>query len=65
MKPLIPDLNEIVERLSALYSSEESERWLGSKHPLLKGERAIDLIKAGRGAEVITVIDSLDAAAYT
>ena len=39
--------------------------WLYSKHRLLNGERAIDLIHAGRADEVLTVIESLDEASYT
>ena len=35
------------------------------KHRLLNGERAIDLIHAGRADEVLTVIESLDEGTYT
>jgi hypothetical protein len=39
--------------------------WLYSKHPLLNGERAIDLIHVGRTDEVLAAIESLDQSRYT
>ena len=62
---LISDLRYVVDRLAELYDPEETRVWLYSKHRLLNGERAIDLIHAGRADEVLTVIESLDEASYT
>jgi transcriptional regulator with XRE-family HTH domain len=62
---LISDLRYVVERLSEFYSPEETRLWLYSKHRLLNGERAIDLIHDGRADEILAVIESLDAGAYT
>ncbi len=62
---LISDLRYVVDRLAELYDPEETRIWLYSKHRLLGGERAIDLIHAGRSDEVLTVIESLDEGSYT
>ena len=62
---LISDLRYVVDRLAELYDPEETRVWLYSKHRLLNGERAIDLIHAGRADEVLTVIESLNEASYT
>lgn len=62
---LISDLRYVVDRLAELYDPEETRVWLYSKHRLLAGERAIDLIHAGRADEVLTVIESLDEGSYT
>ncbi len=62
---LISDLRYLVDRLAELYDPEETRVWLYSKHRLLEGERAIDLIHAGRAGEVLTVIESLDEGSYT
>ena len=62
---LISDLRYVVDRLAEFYDPEETRIWLYSKHRLLNGERAIDLIYAGRADEVLTVIESLDEASYT
>jgi transcriptional regulator with XRE-family HTH domain len=62
---LISDLRYVVDRLGEFYSPEETRLWLYSKHRLLNGERAIDLIHAGRTDEVLTVIESLDQGTYT
>jgi len=62
---LISDLRYVVDRLAELYTPDETRIWLYSKHPLLKGERAIDLIYEGRTAEVLSVIESLDESTYT
>jgi hypothetical protein len=37
---------------------------LYSRHPQLAGERAVDVIAAGRAEEVLTVIERLDSAAF-
>lgn len=62
---LISDLRYVVDRLAEFYDPEETRVWLYSKHRLLNGERAIDLIHAGRADEVLAVIESLDEGSYT
>ncbi|QKS00785.1 hypothetical protein F9288_15010 [Sphingomonas sp. CL5.1] len=62
---LISDLRYVVDRLAELYDPEETRVWLYSKHRLLNGERAIDLIHSGRADEVLTVIESLNEGSYT
>ena len=61
---VIADLRYVVERLSDFYSPQETRLWLHTSHPLLQGERAVDLIYAGRCEQVLEVIDRLDAGAY-
>ena len=62
---VIAELRYIVDRLSDFYTPDETRLWLHAKHPMLDGERAIDLINEGRTEAVLAVIDSLDAGAYT
>ena len=62
---LISDLRYVVDRLAEFYSPDETRIWLYAKHPLLHGERAIDLIHAGRSDEVLRVIEGLDESTYT
>jgi transcriptional regulator with XRE-family HTH domain len=62
---LISDLRYVVDRLAELYDPEETRIWLYSKHRLLNGQRAIDLIHAGRADEVLAVIESLDNGSFT
>lgn len=62
---LISDLRYVVDRLAELYDPEETRIWLYSKHRLLEGERAIDLIHSGRTDEVLAVIESLVEGSYT
>ncbi len=62
---LISDLRYVVDRLAELYDPEETRVWLYSKHRLLNGERAIDLINSGRADEVLVVIESLNEGSYT
>ena len=64
MENLIADLRYVVDRLSDFYTPDETRLWLHSRHPLLKNERAIDLIFADRTEEVLAVIERLDASAY-
>lgn len=61
---VIADLRYVVDRLSDFYTADETRLWLHSRHPLLNGERAIDLINADRTEEVLAVIERLDAGAY-
>lgn len=61
---IIAELRYVVDRLSDLYTSDEIRLWLHSRHPLLNGERAIDLINNGRTEEVLAVIERLEAGAF-
>lgn len=61
---VIAELRYVVERLSDFYTPEETRLWLHARHPLLGGERAIDLINQGRTEEVLAVIERLDSGAY-
>ncbi len=65
MQLFISDLRYVVDRLADFYSPSETRLWLYSKHRLLNGERSIDLLHQGRADEVLAVIESLDAGAYT
>jgi transcriptional regulator with XRE-family HTH domain len=62
---LISDLRYVVDRLAEFYTPDETRIWLYSKHPLLNGERAIDLIHEGHTAEILSVIEGLDESTYT
>ena len=62
---IISDLRYVVDRLSEFYTPEETRVWLYSKHRLLGGERAIDLIHDGRTDKVLEVIESLEQGSYT
>lgn len=62
---VIAELRYVVDRLGDFYTPDETRLWLHARHPMLAGERAIDLINAGRTQEVLAVIESLDAGAYT
>ena len=61
---VIADLRYVVDRLSDFYTADETRLWLHSRHPLLRNERAIDLINADRTEEVLAVIERLDAGAF-
>lgn len=61
---LLAQLHYIVNRLDAYYSPEEVRLWLYTPHPQLEGRRAIDAIVDDRAAEVIAILDRLDAEAY-
>ena len=62
---VMAELRYVVDRLADLYTPDETRIWLHAKHPLLNGERAIDLINSGRTEDVLAVIEALDAGAYT
>jgi transcriptional regulator with XRE-family HTH domain len=62
---VIAELRYVVDRLSDFYAADETRLWLHSKHPMLNGERAIDLINEGRTEAVLAVIETLEAGAYT
>jgi hypothetical protein len=54
------DLRHVLARLAKLYSPDETNIWLTSRHQLLNGERPLDVIRAGRAAEVLRIIEELD-----
>lgn len=62
---VISDLKYVVDRLAEFYSPDETRIWLYAKHPLLGGDRAIDLIYAGEADRVLDVIESLSDGTYT
>jgi hypothetical protein len=62
---VISDLRYVVDRLAEFYTPDETRLWLYSKHRLLNGERAIDLINQGDADKILAVIESLDEASYT
>ena len=62
---VIAQLRYVVDRLRDFYSPDETRLWLHTGHPMLQGERAIDLINAGHTEKVLAVIESLDSGAYT
>jgi transcriptional regulator with XRE-family HTH domain len=62
---IISDLRYIVDRLSEFYAPEETRLWLYSKHRLLEGQRAIDLINRNQADRVLAVIESLDEGTFT
>lgn len=62
---VISDLRYVVDRLADFYSPDETRIWLYSKHRLLNGYRAIDLIHEGKTDEVLAVIESLDEGTFT
>ena len=61
---VLSDLHYVVGRLAEFYAPDEIRMWLYARHPQLGGERAIDVIVAGRSEEVLAVLDRLDAGAY-
>jgi len=61
---VIAELRYVVDRLSEFYSSEETRLWLHTAHPMLQGERAIDLINQGKLEQVLGVIETLESGAY-
>jgi len=62
---VIADLCYVVDRLADFYMPEETRLWLHAEHPMLGGDRAIDLINAGRTEPVLAIIEGLDSGAYT
>ena len=61
---LLARLHYVVSRLNDYHKSDDVRIWLYSGHPQLDGRRAIDLIVGNRTAEVIAMLDRLDAEAY-
>lgn len=70
MRTMVSAMNEpsvedrIRGRLADWYSPDEVEAWLNTPQVQLDGATAIDLISAGRGAEVDRVLDRMDGDAY-
>lgn len=62
---VIAELRYVVDRLSDFYTPEETRLWLHTAHPMLAGQRAIDLINSGRTEDVLAVIENLDTGAFT
>lgn len=62
---VMAELRYVVDRLADFYTPDETRLWLHTKHQMLNGERAIDLINEGRTEAVLAVIEALDAGAYT
>jgi transcriptional regulator with XRE-family HTH domain len=59
---VISDLRYVVDRLSEFYSPDETRLWLYSKHRLLNGERAINLINQGKADKILAAVASIDEA---
>lgn len=62
---VISDLRYVVDRLSEFFTPEETRLWLYSKHRLLDGQRAIDLINQNQADQVLAIIESLDEGTFT
>lgn len=62
---VIAELRYVVDRLSDFYTPDETRLWLHTSHQMLGGERAIDLINAGRTEEVLAVIENVETGVYT
>ena len=61
---VLSDLHYVVGRLSEYYEPHEIRVWLYAPHPQLDGKRAIDLINENSSADVLKILDRLDAEAY-
>ncbi|MBW8640750.1 DUF2384 domain-containing protein [Hoeflea sp. WL0058] len=61
---VLSDLVYVVKRLGDYYTNDEIRMWLYAPHPQLQGQRAIDLIHAGRVEEIFRVLDRLDSDGY-
>ncbi len=61
---VLSDLHYVVNRLRDYYSRDEIRVWLFARHPQLDGERAIDLINAGKSEIVLDILERLDAGAF-
>jgi transcriptional regulator with XRE-family HTH domain len=57
---VISDLRYIVDRLAEFYTPDETRLWLYSKHHLLNGERAVDLINQRNADKVLAAVESID-----
>jgi hypothetical protein len=61
---MIDGLDDVVDRLSSIYTPAEVQLWLNTNNALLEGERPIDLIREGRYVQVMVAIERLDAGAF-
>ena len=61
---VLSDLRYVVDKLDEFYTPDEIRVWLNSRNELLKGQRAIDLIHAGRTETVLEAIERLGDMAY-
>lgn len=57
-------IDRIHRRLFGYYDAPEANQWMESPHPMLNGEKPIDLINSGRALEVDRILDQLDAGVY-
>ena len=62
---VIADLRYVVDRLGEFYTPDETRLWLHARHPMLEGERAVDLINAARTDPVLAIIEGLDSGTHT
>lgn len=62
---VISDLKYVVDRLAEFYTPDQTRIWLYARHPLLEGQRAIDVIHGGEADKVLGVIESLEDGTYT
>jgi len=58
------DLAFLAEELSELYSPEEAHVWLFSRHRLLGGKAAVEVIASGDVDPVLALIAQLKDGAY-
>ena len=61
---MLAQLHYIVSRLDDYYTPSEVRLWLYAPHPQLEGRPAIDSIVNGQAADVIAILDRLDAEVY-
>jgi len=61
---LLAQLQYVVRRLDDYYTPNEVRLWLYAPHPQLEGKRAVDFIVNDRAADVIAILDRLDAETY-
>jgi transcriptional regulator with XRE-family HTH domain len=61
----IAQLGYLVDRLSEFYTADETRLWLHTPHEMLGGKRAIDVLNDGEMEDVLAVIESMDAGAFT
>ena len=54
-----------MDRLSEFYTADETRLWLHTPHEMLGGKRAIDVLNDGEMEDVLAVIESMDAGAFT
>lgn len=61
---ILSDLRYVVDSLAEFYSPDEIRVWLYSRNKLLNGERAMDMINAGKTDEVLAAIERFSSHAY-